>query len=185
MSSLECLADGDCGSIPPLLSGAFDLTLQREGEAARNIGNVVIGTLQDSLETFFGAPADGSQAWGQNAYSIRESINLIVSADEITCENLRLWLETPVVNVAGGQELLFEHILERSAFRAVATKELCDGTEIEIVLHRVFLMTPLDLLFQSGAITGNQFTLRAMRDPDYPTNPFGKIFIANGDCASS
>lgn len=183
--TIDCLNTSECGDMAAYLTGAFDLTLQRTDQEPRNIGNVVIGTMQDEVETFYGCPADGSDPDGVTAYQIRHAFNLIVSADEITCENLRAWLETPVTNIPGGQRLSLEMILEKSPFRAVATQTLCDGTDISIVLHRVFITTPLDLLFQSGAITGNQFTLRAVRDYAYPTNPFGYIDVTDGGCSTS
>jgi hypothetical protein len=172
-------------AVPAYLQGSFALTLQRDGEDARDIGNVVIGTLQDEVETFFGCPADGSEMEGQTAYQVRSTVNLIVSADEITCENLLMWLQGPMVNVPGGQRILLSQVLRRDPFRAVATRDLCNGAFLSIVLHRAFIVTPVDILFQSGVISANQFTLRATRDPNNPTHPYGYLELSPSDCALS
>lgn len=172
-------------TVPAYINGSFVLTLQREGEEPRDIGNVVVGTLQDEVDTFIGCPADGSELTGQTVYQVRNSVNLIVSADEITCENLRLWLQGPATNVPGGQRILLDQVIRRDPFRAVASKDLCNGSYLEIVLHRAFIVTPIDVLFQSGAISGNQFTLRATRDPFFPSHPYGYVEIVPGDCDSS
>lgn len=168
--------------IPAYINGSFTLTLERFGEDPRDIGNVVVGTFQDELDTFIGCPADGSEPTGQTVYQVRNSVNLIVSADEITCQNLLVYLQGPAVNVPGGNRILLDQVLRRDPFRAVASRALCNGSSIEIVLHRAFIVTPIDILFQSGAITGAQFTLRATRDPTYPTHPYGFVDIIPGDC---
>ena len=176
----------DCAQdVPPYLQGSFSLTLQAPGDEPRDIGNIVVGTFQDEGETFFGTLADGSDPDQQSAYFVRQSVNLIVTADEITCENLRLWLEGEMANVPGGQRIRLEHVIARTPFRAVASRDLCDGSNISIILHRVFVVTTSDLLFQSSAITGNQFTLRAMRDAGYPESPYGYIEVTPGNCELS
>lgn len=171
--------------VPAYINGSFTLTVQREGESPRDIGNVVVGTFQDEVDTFFGCPADGSEPTGQTAYQVRSSVNLIVSADEVTCQNLLLWLQGPSVNVAGGTRILLDQVIRRDPFRVVATRDLCNGSTLEIVLHRAFLVTPVDILFQSGAISGNQFTFRATRDPLFPTYPYGYVEIVPSDCPQS
>ena len=171
--------------VPAYLQGSFTLTLQREGDEPRDIGNIVVGTFQDEGETFFGTLADGSDPTQQSAFFVRQSVNLIVTADEITCENLRLWLEGDIVNIPGGQQIMLEHVIARDHYRAVASRDLCDGSSISIILHRVAIVTTSDLLFQSAAITGNQFTLRALRDANYPDNPYGYVELVPSDCQGS
>ncbi len=176
----------DCAQdAPAYLQGSFSLTLQRDGEEPRDIGNIVVGTFQDEGETFIGTLADGSDPDQQSAFFVRQSVNLIVTADEITCQNLHLWLEGEIVNLVGSQMIQLEHVIARTHFRAVATRDLCNGSFLSIVLHRVAIVTTSDLLFQSAAITGNQFTLRALRDAGYPENPYGYIEISPGDCELS
>ncbi len=134
---------------------------------------------------YHGTLADGSDPDQQSAFFVRQSVNLIVTADEITCQNLHLWLEGEIVNLVGSQMIQLEHVIARTHFRAVATRDLCNGSFLSIVLHRVAIVTTSDLLFQSAAITGNQFTLRALRDAGYPENPYGYIEISPGDCELS
>lgn len=180
---IECQ---DCSELlPAYLQGSFTLTLQDGDGEPRDIGNIVVGTFQDEGETFIGTAADGSEPEQQSAYFVRQSVNLIVTADEITCENLRLWLEGEMVNMVDGQRIRLEHVIARRHFRAVATRDLCDGSSISIVLHRVAIVTTSDLLFQSAAITGNQFTLRALRHSGFPENPYGYIELVPGDCELS
>lgn len=181
--TVECQ---DCTELlPAYLQGSFTLTLQDGDDEPRNIGNIVVGTFQDEGETFIGTLADGSEPEQQSAYFVRQSVNLIVTADEITCQNLHLWLEGDIVNVAGGQRIELEHVIARRHFRAVASRDLCDGSSLSIVLHRVAIVTTSDLLFQSAAITGNQFTLRALRHSGFPGNPYGYVEISPGDCELS
>lgn len=182
--TIECT---DCTEeIPNYIAGSFTLFLLREGEETyRDIGNVVVGTFQDEIETFIGAPADGSLLDVQNVYQIRHAVNLIVTADEITCENLRLFLQGPAVNIPGGNRILLDHVQRRDIFQAIAERDLCNGTFLQIVLHRVSVVTPTDVLFQQATILGNQFTLRALRDPNNTDHPFGYWEIVPGDCAVS
>lgn len=181
---VEC-QDNCLEAIPAYLQGSFMLTLQHGDGEPRDIGNIVVGTFQDEGETFIGTLADGSDPDQQSAYFVRQSVNLIVTADEITCENLHLWLEGDIVNIPGGQRIELEHVIPRRHFRAVATRDLCDGASLSIILHRAVIVTTSDLLFQSGAITGNQFTLRALRDSNFPDNPYGFVELSPSDCQVS
>lgn len=172
-------------SIPAYLSGAFTLYLQREGGAPRNIGNIVVGNLQEQIETFIGTTADGSDPNQQTVIQVRQAVNLIATADEIVCENLRDWLQSTPANITGGQRLPFTHVEQKTVFRAIAEIDLCNGTSLQIVIHRCSIVSAFDLLFQPGSITGNQFTLQALRDSTHPTNPYGYLEIVPGGCSLS
>lgn len=169
----------------PFLRGTFDLFLTAEGEAERSVGNVRIGTIQEDLDVFEGFPPDGSEPSDRNTYFSRRSMTILVTADHFTCQNLALWLEAEPVNVPGGFRLNLEACGQRRNVRALLERDLCNGTILQLVLHRTQVVTPADFLLTQDSITAAQFSLRALRDSSRPADPYGYVQLVPGDCASS
>lgn len=179
ISGVGCSED-----VPNVSVGTFRLFLERDGEPARDVGNVVVANLRENIETFEGAPANWTMRDRRSAYQIRNWIELVCQLDEFTCENLRDWLTGPAVNVAHGTRMLLQAVQAKPIYRLTFSKDFCGGV-LSVVIHRAYIVSELDVLFAADAFSGQQLVFRALRDPDFPTHPYGYVEITPGQCGTS
>ena len=169
----------------PLLKGTFDFFVEGEDGGVRDIGNVLMGTFQEAIETFEGFPADGSDRLNRYVYAVRQSIGFAVTTDHVTCRNLVMFLNSSPANTIGGVRIPLDFAHRRENFRATLEQETCDGALLRIVIHRAQVVTPLDLLLSDNAFTAIQFTMRALRDASRDSDPYGYLELLPGDCEVS
>lgn len=170
--------------VPALSVGVFRLWLERDGEPARDVGNVVVGNLREAVESFEGCPADASELDRRTAYQVRSAVEIVCQLDEFTCENLLDWLTGPAVNVAAGTRFYLQAVQRKALYRMTLRKSLCDS-ELSVVIHRAYIASELDLLFSVDAFSGQQLVFRALRDPSHPTNPYGYVELTPAHCGTS
>lgn len=169
---------------PAYSVGVFRLEVRRDDEPARDVGNVVVGTIREIIERFEGCPANATVIDRRLAYQVRQAIEVVAQMDELTCENFRDWLVGPAVNVVAGTQIQLQAVQASPIFRLVLRHEICEGTTLSLVIHRAYIVSELDVLFSSEAFSGQQLVFRALRDPDHPTNLYGYLEIT-GSCGSS